>query len=260
MSLNMNDSFLFMNWVLDLHLQSYHSNSNDFLPFTLFLRNSLTPQLWERFLQSDSAIYYVQSLRNDLQLTLQNIPKKPRTKPTNIQNTPLENIALESIPLQVENKPAKKPRNKKNINTPLENIVLENIGVENIGVENIALENIGVESIPVQVENKPAKKPRNKKNTNTPMEMNANTNTPMEMNANQKKPAKKSRTNNSDVDNLHSKKPKPTKKPKPSDILSLDNLLTSVVGEDDFDEIQLQLVNVDGRDVFIPLNNEHVKP
>ena len=215
MSLNMNDSFLFMNWVLDLHLQSYHSNSNDFLPFTLFLRNSLTPQLWERFLQSDSAIYYVQSLRNDLQLTLQNIPKKPRTKPTNIQNTPLENIALE---------------------------------------------NIGVESIPVQVENKPAKKPRNKKNTNTPMEMNANTNTPMEMNANQKKPAKKSRTNNSDVDNLHSKKPKPTKKPKPSDILSLDNLLTSVVGEDDFDEIQLQLVNVDGRDVFIPLNNEHVKP
>ena len=77
MSLNMNNTFLFMNWVLD---RLDNSDSNDFQAFVLYMRNSLTPQLWEDFMKSDSALSLTQSFVDSVKQKVVPKPKKSRAK------------------------------------------------------------------------------------------------------------------------------------------------------------------------------------
>ena len=311
-----------MNWVLDLHAQS--AETNDLQSFALFLRNSLTPQLWEQFLQSDSTLSHIQSLRNSVQDAVKRIPKKiVKTTTSHIIHDDAEGL----------HKPVKKSRPKKNtivvseipvseipvseipvseIPVSENTIVVDNTGVQHYGVENLGVENLGVDSKPVKksrpkknttiiaentgvdnqvgdvVDSKPVKKSRPKKNT-TIIAENAgvdnqvgdvvdseipvvdseipvvNSEIPVvdsEIPVVNSKPVKKSRpknnttiAENAGVDNQvgHGVESKPVNKsrPKKNTTVVVAENLTTVVGQDDFDEIQLQLVHLDGRDLFI---------
>ena len=136
MSLNMNNTYLFMNWVLERSgnsacgrgweggfAPSDNSQSNDFQAFVLYMRNSLTPQLWEDFMKSDSALSLTQSFVDSVKQKVVPKPKKPRaTKKTQVtldlpveeSNTPLmeEGVVAAAKP--------KKPRATKKVQATLD--------------------------------------------------------------------------------------------------------------------------------------------
>ena len=188
----MNHSFLFMNWVLDLHAQS--SVNID----VMFLRNSLTNELWEQFINSDSAIALTQSFVDSIKHKV-SIPKKP-------------------LPHAMEVKP-KKSRVKKTLLTEIPNTLLD--------------ENQSLEEIPK------TKKSRVKKTQQVIVEVPDTLLDENEVGVKTKKPrVKKNKPIGSQEISLQLPY---------NDIIVGDNL-------DDFQEIQLQLVSIDGKDSFIDTN------
>ena len=201
MSLNMNNTFLFMNWFADHHFSSINSIDD--------LRSSLTPQLWDDFINSDFLVTnthsLVHSIKNKAIRSLNNIPK-PRPNKKN---------ATKHV-----NDPVNDP-----INDPVNDPINDPVG---------STVDTPVEAPPAPVPKKSRVKKTVTKPPNTindPVESTVDT--PVETVIDKK--SKKPRVNHS-KSNLSSKEPD-----------------TLVIGlpNDDFQEIQLQLIHVNGQDAFI---------
>ena len=231
MSLNMNNTFLFMNWVLD---RLDNSDSNDFQAFVLYMRNSLTPQLWEDFMKSDSALSLTQSFVDSVKQKVVPKPKKSRAKKaestleeSNTLSNQEDGVLRETEP--VAPKP-KKSRAKKVIEvTP----ILNEDGVSNTTQEESnTLSN--QEDVVLRETEPVAPKP------------------------------KKSRAKKVETNTLSNEGVVPVKNTKKSGSRVLKKSkeeLSEVVGlneEEEYQEIQLQLVNVNGRDAFIDSQNHIV--
>ena len=276
----MNNTFLFMNWVLD---RLDNSDSNDFQAFVLYMRNSLTPQLWEDFMKSDSALSLTQSFVDSVKQKVVPKPKKSRAKKA--ESTLEESNTLSNEedgvlrePEQVAPKP-KKSRAKKVVEvTP----ILNEDGVSNTTQEEsntLSNEEDGVLREPEQVAPKPKKSRAKKVETNTlsNQEDGVSNTTQEESNtlSNQEdvvlretepvapKP-KKSRAKKVESNTLSNEGVVPVKNTKKSGSRVLKKSkeeLSEVVGlneEEEYQEIQLQLVNVGGRDAFIDSQNNIV--
>ena len=201
----MNQAFLFMNWVID------HSSMQS----PQELRDLLTPQLWEDFLQSEDAISntisFVQYVKDTVVDSLDKRPaKKPRVTKSKAKPVPVpaesgEAEIVTPIPEEEEGvkKPVKKPRSTKSkskavpVPVPAES-----------GETLITQEAEVVTPIPEQEEGvkKPAKKPRSTKSKAVPE-------------------------------------------------VPQEDATQVILPNDDFQEIQLQLVHLDGQPAFIDNQN-----
>ena len=236
MSLNMNNTFLFMNWVLERS----DSDSNDFQAFVLYMRNSLTPQLWEDFMKSDSALSLTQSFVDSVKQKVVPKPKKPRAPKkteTTPENTPSneDGVLRETEPVEPNPKKARAP---KKVAIPVEEPTpLIEDGVSNTTQEEDVLRE------PSQVEPKPKKARAPKKTEATPENAPSNEDGVLRETEPVAPKTKKSGARSIKKPNIHE--------------------LSEVVGgggggDDEYQEIQLQLVNVDGHDAFIDSHNHFV--
>jgi len=269
----MENTYLFMNWVFD---RMDYSESNDFQAFVLYMRNSLTPQLWEDFIKSDSALPLTQSFVDSVKQKVVPKPKKPRAKKVeSVPEIPIQNEVLrEEEPVPVVTK-TKKPRAKKVVSIeespPVETPSLE------VPIQSEVLRE--EEPVPVPLVTK-TKKPRAKKTVAVQESSVMETpslevpNTPIQEGEVEQvvTKVKKPRTKKvvvevpntpiqeeGEVLREEEEEPVPVpvvtkvKKSRNSKSTDCSAELSQVVGTqcEEFQEIQLQLVHIDGREAFI---------
>ena len=234
MSLNMNNTFLFMNWFADHHFSSINSIDD--------LRSSLTPQLWDDFINSDFLITnthsLVHSIKNKAIRSLNNYPRPNKKNAKSLNGTqvndpdgaPTQDTPAEAPPAPVEEGVAPTPK-KSRVKKP----VVTKSSDPDGSLQDTPTLDTPVEAPPAPVPKKSrVKKPVTKPSDTVNDTINDTVGYPIETVIDKK--SKKPRVN-------HSKSNLSTKEPDDTLVIGLPN--------HDFHEIQLQLIHVNGQDAFI---------